>query len=223
MSIALLVITDGRRDCLGRTLGSARTNLHGPITRRVIIDDSADPDYAAHLDRTFGARFEIVHHDQRRGFGGAIQSGWDHLADGPEPWVFHLEDDFTFNRHVDLAALARVLATHPHLVQLALRRQPVNDLEAAAGGVVEMWPDSYEDNDDGQGAHWLEHRLFFTTNPSLYRRTLTDRGWPSGDGSERAFTDQVLADDRARFAFWGRRTDQPWVHHHGDRRSGTGY
>ena len=221
MSITLLVITDGRGDCLGRTLASARTHLHGPITRRVMIDDSADTAYGVHLDQVHGHSFEIIHHDRRRGFGGAIASGWSTLA--VEPWVFHLEDDFTFNRHVDLNAMARVLAAHPNLVQLALRRQPVNDAEAAAGGVVEMWPDEYTEATDGAGHHWLEHRLFFTTNPSLYRRSLTTAGWPTGEGSEQAFTDRVLANDQLRCAFWGRRTDRPWVHHHGDHRVGTGY
>lgn len=222
MSIAVLAITDGRGDCLDRTLASARTHLHGPITRRVMIDDSADTDYADRLDRIYGVSWDIVHHGRRYGFAGAIQSGWAQLAHGPERFVFHLEDDFAFARHVELSHLAATLDENPHLVQVALRRQPVSDTERAAGGVVEMWPDAYTDvhQDD---RHWLEHRLFYTTNPSLYRRSLTTAGWPSGAGSEAEFTRRVLANDTVRFAYWGRRSDKPWVHHHGDQRAGTGY
>jgi hypothetical protein len=198
--------------------------VHGHITRRVLIDDSADPDYGAHLEHTYGSRWELVHHTDRRGFAGAVQSAWDHIADGPETHVFHLEDDFTFNRHVDLDVMARILDRHPHLVQLALRRQPVNDLERSAGGIVEMWPDQYFEVAENGQHHWLEHRLFFTTNPSLYPRSLTSApGWPQVDRSERAFTDRLLANTGLRFGFWGKRSDRPWVHHIGDHRVGVGY
>lgn len=84
-----------------------------------------------------------------------------------------------------------------------------------------MWPGEYEDRTDGTH-HWLEHRLFFTTNPSLYRRSLADRRWPDAPDSERKFTDQLRADGRS-FAFWGARHDGTWVTHIGDQRVGTGY
>lgn len=222
MSIALVSITDGRGDCLDRTLASARTHLHGPITHRLMIDDSADPDYGDRIDRIYGASWDIVHHRRRYGFAGAIQSAWAQLQPRHEPWVFHLEDDFEFTRHVDLVEMAHALTDHPHLVQMALRRQAVSAVEAAAGGVVEMWPGAYTDVHHGT-AHWLEHRLFFTTNPALYRRALTTAGWPTGAGSEHAFTQRLLANDTVRFGYWGRRTDKPWVHHLGDQRVGTGY
>jgi hypothetical protein len=227
--IALLVITDGRRDCITRTIASAQEHLVGPITRRVIYDDSGDLTNRAWLRVTF-PDFEIAYHPEgRQGFGGAIRAAWAVLLDGTERFVFHLEDDFTFGRYVNLEAMAHVLDHRPHLAQLALRRQPWNDTERAAGGVVETNPESYLDAEDadgypaGESLAWLEHRLFFTTNPSLYRTDLCQRGWPLGAQSEGFFSAGLFLDPTVRCAYWGRRNDEPWVIHIGKERNGIGY
>lgn len=219
--IALLVITDGREHIF-ETVPSALANLVGPITTRLIYDDS---DNDAHFDRLANEfaplGFDVIG-GVRRGFGGAIRYCWSFLADHEERFVFHLEDDFIFNRAVDLRSMAMVLDAHPHLAQLALRRQPWNDDERSAGGIVEQHPDDYREWNSTIG-DWLEHRRFFTTNPSLYRRSLCERGWPEVEHSEGVFTHQLLADPDVRFGFWGRRDDTPWVTHIGHERVGIGY
>lgn len=220
--IALLVMTDGRRDCIERTIASADENLHGPIGTRLIHDDSGDLAYTGWLRQTF-PDWRVVATPQRSGFGGAIRSAWSTLRRGDDAFVFHLEDDFTFNRPVDLSAMASVLLTRPYLVQLVLRRQPWNDEERAAGGIVEQHPDDYDEQSSRIGT-WLEHRRFFSTNPSLYRRSLIDaHDWPQGAESEGHFTHRLLSDPDLRFAFWGAREDDPWVTHIGRERVGTGY
>lgn len=190
------------------------------------------------------------HVDDRRhelGFGGAIAAGWRGLLDTPGfDYVLHVEEDWRFDAAVDLKGMAMLLDFQPHLAQVALKRQPVSPIEKHAGGLVELWPDEYADRfldvgeleaTDEAGSrqphervavetrrlHWLEHGLFFTTNPSMYRRDLMHAGWPSGSNSERAFTRELRARGRA-FAFMGRRGDPPAVWHTGDeRRAGRGY
>lgn len=222
--ILLLVITDGRRDCIEQTLSSAETNLLGPIDRRIIYDDSGDAENQAWLRDRFGDHYIVTHHpDGRQGFGGAIRFLWDRMANAPERFVFHLEDDFTFNRPVDLTAMAEVLDAHPDLVQLALRRQPWNESEQHAGGIVEQHADAYDEMVDDAHRRWLEHRLFFTTNPSLYRRSLCAGGWPDTAQSEGIFTHRLLADPAVRFGFWGGRDSGESVTHIGHQRVGVGY
>lgn len=225
MTIALLVITDGRKDCITRTIPSALEQLDDRlVTERWIYDDSGDSAHRAWLADTF-PRFQLVWHPAgRQGFGGAIREAWHILrARSNEPFVFHLEDDFTFNRTVDLPAMLGVLVDHPHLVQLALRRQPWNPQECAAGGIVEQHPHDYIDRTDGTN-HWLEHRRFFTTNPSLYRRSLCHEGWPDVEHSEGHFGIDLLAKHPDwRFGFWGARDSGEWVTHIGHQRNGTGY
>lgn len=229
MKIAMMVMTDGRGEYLTQTIKSAEINIKGPVAQVVIVNDSGDPEYAAWLDSEF-PKYIKHHHRERLGFGEAIQSGWDYLRSNINPdWVFHLEDDFTFNRPVPLIDMVATLAGYPHLAQMALRRQPVNDIERIAGGVIEQWPNEYQEFVDTAGA-WLEHTLFFTTNPSLYKMSLAEVGWPTGRESERAFTIRLLKKGysgtpgkKVRFGFWGSRLDQPWVHHIGEQRVGTGY
>lgn len=239
MSIAVAVFTDGRWNCLAETIASAGENLSGPISRTFLVvdgDQDAGPiaESVVALGEAFpGAPVFTARHRERLGFGGTIARAWERLAGGPEQFVFHLEDDFTFRRPVDLNAMAEVLAHVPHLAQLALRRQPWNDAERAAGGIVEQWPDEYLEREylGFSDCRWLEHRLCFTTNPSLYRRELCAVGWPTEDHSEGVFTHRLLADglpwgiapEDVRFGYWGARDSGEWVHHEGDHRVGTGY
>lgn len=221
--IALLVMTDGR-DTIHETIASAREALRGDISERWIHNDSGDPEHTARLRQAF-PDFMVVSTPGRSGFGGAIRSAWSTLRrESTARFVFHLEDDFTFRRPVELADMADVLTARPHLVQLALRRQPCNSAELAAGGIVEQHPDDYEET--GDGSHrWLEHRRFFTTNPSLYRRQLIEEhDWPTGTESEGRFgLGLFAADPAARCGYWGARASGEAVRHIGTHRTGTGY
>lgn len=221
--ITLVVFTDGRAGLIEQALASFDERVDGSlVTRRIIVDDSADYRWQAHLEAVYGERFELIHHGERRGFCGAIVSGWNHFLEGDEEFLFHLEDDFTFNRDVNLAEMVAVLDHAPYVAQVALRRQAWNKTEKKAGGVIEVAPDEYLAMTNGQEV-WLEHRLFWTTNPSLYRRCTVEGGWPTEAYCEGVFTHRLIADEHLRFAYFGKRTDDPWVHHIGDHRAGTGY
>jgi hypothetical protein len=227
--IALLVMTDGRRECIERTIPSFLAAVDRPdlLAELWIHDDSADPEYVRWLEDTFAPRgFRIISGGGRSGFGGAIRSAWHHLRAGSTaPYVFHLEDDFIFPRTVPLSGMVDVLDHHPHLVQMALRRQPWNVAERAVGGIVEQHPGDYIDAQGYGGHQWLEHRRFFTTNPCLYRRALIDEhDWPDGADSEGRFGIAVNAAAEVEpFAFWGARGSGEWCEHIGLERVGTGY
>ena len=198
MRYTLLLITDGRDDYLTRTLTSALVNLPAP-ERVVLVDDRA------HI----------------MGFAGAIQHGWNQILATDAEFIFHLEGDFTFNAPVDLDAMVS-LAADPHIAQVALKRQPWNPQEVDAGGIVETDPDSY---DEGQheGHVYTAHRKFFTTNPSVYRRDIAERGWPQEANSEGKFGIRLFEDPHVVSTFWGGKFDAPLVHHIGDTRAGKGY
>jgi hypothetical protein len=224
MSVVLLVMTDGRMECIDRAIPSALEHLHGPITRKVIFDDSNSSEYRSWLRNRF-PDFELTYHPAgRQGFSGAYRTAWELLAlGGTNGYVFGTEDDFVFRRDIDLEAMIGVLDEFPYIAQIALRRQAWNDQEKAAGGIVEQHPEAYTDCFDAADRWWLEHRLFWTTNPSLYRRSMCLRAWPEGAHSEGLFTHQLLADPAVRFAFWGDRDSGEWVEHIGYERVGHGY
>lgn len=220
--ILLTVVTDGRDAVLARTIASLRADLAGPITRRVMYDDTGDSDHRLYLAGLY-PEFEVIQHPAgRQGFGGAIRAMWSHIGVGPERFVSGWEDDFTLNRPLDLRPMAAVLDARPHLAQLVLKRQPWNAEEHAAGGIIEQHPDDYTEASMGD-AVWTEHRRFWSTNPSLYRRSVLSRGWPDVEHSEGHFSIDLFSDPDVRCAFWGAKADPPWVHHIGDVRAGVGY
>jgi hypothetical protein len=224
-TMALLLIGDGRDDLRQRTIDSFLDKVYGyQLTGIAVVDDR---------------RHEM-------GFGGAIRAGWHYLRQqevealefgpkrSPFDYVFHLEEDWLFNEPIDVRWLAAILdgidrglgsRDFPMLAQAALKRGAVNAQERRAGGVVEQWPDEYRDagvlTADG-AVPYLQHRLFFTTNPSLYRSSLMMLGWPEGAASEAAFTQELLGWGYA-FAYYGKRDHPPSIDHIGVQRTGTGY
>lgn len=220
--IQALVFTDGRRDCLNRTLESWRTKMRATDDIDwLIVNDCLDPVFAEWLEDEFPWA-GIAHTATKLGFCGTVQRGWG-LVPVEADYVLHLEDDFVLNDDLDLDNLLDVLDNHPHLAQLVLKRQSWGPAEERVGGIVEQWPDCYEDKTDGLH-HWAEHRLFWSTNPSIYQTRMLDHGWPDPPACEGAFTQKILDDSPDwRFAFWGRKTDPPRVHHIGDERVGNGY
>jgi hypothetical protein len=165
------------------------------------------------------------------GFCGAIRYGWQRLREegAPFDWVFHLEEDWRFHRPFDVAHMARVMETEPQVCQVALRRGP----EPAEHGVqvIDRFPTEFVDRATGmlglgqpaRTQEWLEHRLFWTTNPSLYHAGIVDDfDWPPEPRCEARFTEMMRAEGRT-FAYWGDRHDEPWIEHTGTERNGHGY
>lgn len=198
MRYTLLFITDGRDQYAQQTLVSALVNLPSP-EKVVVVDDRA------HI----------------LGFAGAIQHGWDQILETDAEFIFHLEADFTFNQPVELEAMAS-LAADPHIAQVCLKRQAWNPQEVQAGGIVELNPDDFEEGQH-EGHTYTAHRRFFSTNPSVYRRDIAERGWPQEANSEGKFGIGVFEDPHVVSTFWGGKFDAPLVHHIGDTRAGKGY
>lgn len=225
MKVALLFITDGRRECAGQTL-ECLAEMVGPLffEASIVVDDSCSEEYSSWLNTKWPWSRHLPIGKSKRGFDGAIAAGWEAVKslDPSIEYVFHLEDDFVMVRHPRFRDMERILRLHPEIVQVALKRQPWNQAEIEAGGIVELDPDSFIQQEE-DGLEWYEQRKFFTTNPSLYRRALVDLGWPRGKMSEGRFTRMVLNDPEARFAYLGQKFDEPWVLHIGNERTGTNY
>ena len=228
MSIAILIMTDGRDDYLRQCLASLH-HLTGPIVEMWMHDDTGDLIGRADLSLRY-PDFIQLGNGPRRGFGGAVGYAWSQLAArSAARWVLHVEQDFVVTRPVDLTAMAAALDDDPTLVQMALRRQAWAPAERSAGGIVEMYPEAYRDRSHN-GNPYLRHRLFFTTNLSLFDRSLCSVPWPEGADSEGRFTHRLLAEgyrgipgERLGFGYWGCRSDQPLTEHIGAVRVGTGY
>jgi hypothetical protein len=199
VSVCLLFISDGRREYLAPVWASIAAMIP-PVDRTICVDDA----------------------DHRLGFAGAVAEGWRRARATGAEWILHVEQDFVFEAPVPLVRMIGVLERHPHLVQMSLLRQAVNSEELAAGGIVELRGHDMAEVRDGEDV-WLEHALWWTTNPSLYRMSLTERGWPQESESEGKFSGRLFAErPEARSGIWGAKTDPPRVRHIGHR-AGHGY
>ncbi len=163
MTVALLCVADGRHEYHAASYASLLE--HAPkFDQYVFVNDP----------------------DHRLGFSGAIQAGWSQVE---TDYVLHWEADFVVHRPIPVDAMVSVLEAHPHLVQMALLRQPWNEAELEAGGIVHLRPHEYEPA-TWNGHRWLEHRLCTTTNPSPLaplgdraRMARTARSRKAGSGS----------------------------------------
>jgi hypothetical protein len=222
--ITVVVTTGGtpetwpeRSGYLRRSLASLAEHVRGPIVQRVVYSDW-DEAFRAELSAIANEHGFYVAGDGHHGYTGARRRLWQYLARRARgEFVFAAEDDFLYERDVDLAELAATLRQAPHLRQLALLRAPYYPRELEAGTVVPPDAEKIAANDHSR----IEHRDHFTANPSLFRRSLTDTPWPAASSSERVFGDLLLRDRRARFAYWGDGT--PWITHVGAIRAGSGY
>ncbi len=214
--IAIVVITNGRRDTLAKTIHSAAQMLHGPIGRRVICDGSKGVHGAiadAHPE------WEVVDTGQDPGYALAMRRAQQVAIGSGQPWIVWLEDDFTFNQPIHLAAMQMIMNEHPELAQLALLRQAWYEPELAAGGIFQAHPDRFEQRDG-----YVAHRAFWTSNPMLTSRSVMARHeWPLGKWSEGKFARLMLRDRELECGFLGTLDDPPRVTHIGVERAGNGY
>lgn len=239
--VAVCVYTDGRYDCIEKTVRSLRKHLKLPKGphRFIIFNDSDDALYRQWLYQKYTGgpdwaegewAWSVISAPRRRGFAGTINNAWQLLAHTPDgygkelpDWVWHHEDDMVLLADVEVERMQRIMNQQPGIVQMALRRQAWSDDEKEAGGVIEADPSAYIDCEQDH-EHWLEHRKFFTTNPSLYRRALCGMGWPEQAQSEGIFGLTLFVRNPALCsAYWGAREDPPLVDHIGETRKGHGY
>jgi hypothetical protein len=233
----LAVLTHGRAKPLARTLASFREHVR-PEPARIRVFADAVTDLASVVGAvrgTFPALEDpdvaATHPSRQNGFCRATARLWESASDDEDvDYVLWLEHDFLFVRSVCLEQMASLLEREPKLAQVALVRDACNDEERRAGGVVQARPGAFASRlstVEAEGVSWrvawLEHRAFFTTNPSLMRREFMAAQPFPDDGAEcEGRYGLGLVERGYRFAYWGDGT--PWVSHVGDRSDGgTGY
>ncbi|HEY9370053.1 hypothetical protein [Streptomyces sp.] len=222
MPVPLIVLGNGRKDCIAEALASIGGRLRG-VGPVLIVDDSGDPAYREWLESEHGVEVVPVADDGKAGYWRAMRKVWQTAAGCRQ--VMFWEEDFVLNQPLDAADLVAVLDDCPHLTQIALVRQSWFHNEHHHGGVIEALEaqrNRFQQRTNGHH-YWIEHRACFTGNPSLIPARTLRRPWPEGDWSESRFGRDLFADPKARGAYWGHRGDPPLVTHVGRERAGHGY
>ena len=213
-------VWDARREYLAQSLASLTERVTGNIVQRIVFSDWPDAitRELSHVVEQYG--FYVVgggHH----GYSEMRHRFFRYLnRKALGEYVFAAEDDFLYERDVDLAPMLDTLRDNPDLRQLALLRGPAFPREFEAGGVLPSLKTPIE-LVNHRAYPFIRHRDHFTCNPSLFRKSLTETAWPTVASSERAFGDRLLRDPQAAFAYWGQ--GEPWIKHLGEvRASPTG-
>lgn len=210
---------EARSAYLRKSLASLAKHVNGPIVQRVLYSDWP-AEVRPELDAIAQKHGLYVVGGGNKGYTESRRALWSYLSRrAVGSYVFATEDDFLYERDVDLAPMIRALDADRSLLQVALLRDPYPS-EVERGGIL-GWPADQFTPAGKNGDSRLEHRLFFTANPSLFRRELTEREWPGGTSSERRYGDYLLRDTRARFALWG--SGEAWTTHIGKVRAGDVY
>lgn len=222
MKVVLGVIGNGRYDFLQRTTQSLRERVNYPFFKKIMINDTGDLSYAHKLDEEFSSEYAVISHPENRGLSGSIRTLWEAAQILDADYIFHVEEDFTFEQDVDIDRMISILKMAPHLWQVALKRQPVNPEEAEAGGFMQLDREAYMQFYSNQDPSlvWVEHRKFFTLNPCVYSIDITRPLWPQG-GGEREFAGRVFMNPESTCAFLGSVDDPPLVDHIGNYRGGN--
>lgn len=217
--ISFLVRTDGRREYLPQAISTAEVFLKANFDRKFIIDDSGDPEYAEWLDTSFPT-YECIHHPERLGMEAGVRTAYATALLAGSDYVFATEDDFIFNRTVNVQKMARILHCEPHLTSLTLKRNPWSPEEINAGGQIELSPLEYTERSCPSG-HWVQHRHLFSFNPSLIRSEALQIALTAPSMLEAGIT-EALQYEQWWFAYYGKRDDPPRCEHIGHARS-SGY
>lgn len=207
--IVVACLTNGTRDTLAKTVESADRMLSGPIGRKVIVADRCAPVFDGW--------------DTVKVNGGsymkATAKAYDVALGSGQPWIFFTEDDFTFDRPVDLSQLQTVMGREPRLAQMVLLRQAWYPEELEAGGLIQARQALGQHFRQRDG--WVEHAAFWAQNPMLTTRDfMAAHPWPQRTGSENRFYRGIVDHDPwTVFGMWGQIGDPPLVTHIGVERA----
>lgn len=220
-TVTVAVHTDGRKEFIERSIDSLESRMkarQGMVTRRIIFDDSGDRSYKDWCNQRFASfGYYVVGPNERLGYTRSMAALWRYLDRRCDSeYVFLVEDDFKYLKNFSLEKMIVHLEEKPYVRQVALLRKPYYPKELEAGGIIQQNPDAFEVKDG-----LVEHRDHFTANPSLIRRGLAKVPWPLRSSSERHFSNALLHDPEARFAYLG--DGKPWIEHIGEYRVGKDY
>jgi hypothetical protein len=235
----VFIFHDGRDEYLRATLASFHKNVifdYKPY--KIIIDDTPDRtidnvNCVNEMMETYGINLALQHH-RNIGILASVKEAWERALLNNFDFIFHQENDFTYNEQVDIKTLKKILSTDMNIVQIALRRQPVSRTELARGSVADR---EYQREITVDGFKLLKTRKLFTFNPSLYHTSIAEAALldlrlsrhrqPTerllrGCGqplSEREIMQHLLyLQPRCYSTFFGSFDSKPVIHHIGEKR-----
>jgi len=220
--VSLFIVTDGRYELLEKTMKSLNEKVKYDFFEKLIFNDCIDNVFIDKVHLLAGEYgFTVYNHLEKKGFAGVYNTAWETVSKEAD-FVFSCEDDFTFEEEINIPQMIMILEKDRNIVQVCLKRQAWNEQEKKAGGIIEQWPELYDEKHLGN-ISWTEHRLFYSTNPCLTPSWVIKIGWPLTQQSESLFSKVLFSNPNFKSSYLGKKFDAPKVIHHGFHRMGINY
>lgn len=203
MSIALVVIGNGRLDYLHAAIDSLDEHVGEHISHWLMVDDSGDATVRRELQRTY-PDWTITHHAHNRGLAAAVNAGFDLVRETAATHILWWEEDFLCRKPLPIEDTITQLIYFPRIAQMMYRRQPLSPEETASGCVLRTLVDNSTRHETLDAFTYQD--AYFSLNPCLIPRHIIDTyTWPAGPigvGNETGFTSMLRAEGWL-FGVWG--------------------
>lgn len=127
MKIALLIFSSNRLEFLNSTLKSLhqQVDFGNHQVYKILIDDypqNRNDDEFLKIQKKYNID-RLILHSENQGYSVSWKEGWDNIPEDTD-FVFHQEDDFTYNTQVDISKILDLFENSQHvLAQICLKRQ----------------------------------------------------------------------------------------------------
>lgn len=159
--ITVTITTCNRLDLLERTISSFLLHNTYPVAEYLMTDDSGDPGVAAELDRRYGDRFKIFHNSPKVGLSKSLDILFGAASN---EYIFHLEDDWFFERSGFIEDSLDIMINRPDIHQVWVRHTSDTPHKHNEDGSLPLWQ-------NWNGYSW---------NPGLRRKSDYLRMFPDG-------------------------------------------
>lgn len=214
MKICVIIINDGRNDYLEQTLKSLVKNVVFPFEAeiyKILYDDmpkGRDEEFLSHIALEYKID-RVILSEKNDGINQTVQNVWKEVP--PCDYIWHQENDFIYNEQISVEEMIKPLQMNRMIGQIALQRQAWYEDEIEAGGMYKVGYRSYRQGNIA-GTDLVFQDLFFTHNPCIYRYSSIAQ---IPLYSELEFAAHLKRTGVKTFAYLGKLTDEPKVHHIG--------
>lgn len=214
--ILVAIVSAGRASYLKQTWASFEKNVKFSQPYDLIaIDDFPDTETYQFLS-TLPTTKKILH-AVNYGLGQSINELIQEAKN--YDYIFHLEDDFLFNREVSVDRMIEILENEEKMVQLRLVRQPVYPMEIEANSCITPHGFKWEQQSD-----YIKVWCGWSFNPNLAKaKWYTKVGTVPLQKVEVCFSQAIYKDldDSYYVGCPGQVTDSSWITHIGEHRKGA--
>lgn len=176
------MLTDGDRDKFAESVSSFKKNLRTSLRMQwVVFNSKTDDEFPEWARQNFPWLAEI-----RQGQGRhQLREAWDSL-DPNTDYVIQFNDEDELPGEFDVDTAISFIDDHPYLAQLVMEDYGVT-------GDLRL---------DVRNRQWTVHDEGWSMLPSIYRRAITDLGWPIGRSPHERFTTKLQRNSKSwRYAF----------------------